>query len=46
MQVEGYVKCMQTNFGGRGLSGFGDIRQSMKGREMNTYVYMYHSAYP
>ena len=25
MQVEVVVKCMQTNFGGRGLSGFGDI---------------------
>ena len=23
MQVEVDVKCMQTNFGGRGLSGFG-----------------------
>ena len=25
MQVEGDVKCMQTNFGGHGLFGFGDI---------------------
>ena len=25
MQVEVDVKCMQINFGGRGLSGFGDI---------------------
>ena len=25
MQVEVDVKCMQTNFGGRGLSGFGDF---------------------
>ena len=25
MQVEVDVKCMQTNFGGHGLSGFGDI---------------------
>ena len=25
MQVEVNVKCMQTNFGGRGLSDFGDI---------------------
>ena len=24
MQVEIDVKCMHTNFGGRGLSGFGD----------------------
>ena len=23
MQVEGDVKCMQTNFGGHGFSGFG-----------------------
>ena len=25
MQVEVDMKCMQTNFGGRGLFGFGDI---------------------
>ena len=25
MQLEVNVKCMQTNFGGRGLSGFGDF---------------------
>ena len=25
MQVEVDVKCMQTNFDGRGLSGFGDM---------------------
>ena len=25
MHVRVYVKCMHTNFGGRGLSGFGDI---------------------
>ena len=25
MQVGIYVTCMQTNFGGHGLSGFGDI---------------------
>ena len=25
MQVGTDVKCMHTNFGGRGLSGFGDI---------------------
>ena len=25
MQVDVDVKCMQTNFGGCGLSGFGDI---------------------
>ena len=25
MQVEVYVKCMNTNFGGRGFSGFEDI---------------------
>ena len=25
MQVEVDVKCMQTNFGGCGLSGFGDF---------------------
>ena len=25
VQVGVDVKCMQTNFGGRGLSGFGDI---------------------
>ena len=25
MQVEVHVKCMQTNFGGHDLSGFGDI---------------------
>ena len=25
MQVEVDEKCMQTNFGGRSLSGFGDI---------------------
>ena len=25
MQVGVYVKCMHTNFGGRGLSGFGEI---------------------
>ena len=25
MQIKGDMKCMQTNFGGHGLSGFGDI---------------------
>ena len=25
MQVEVYLKCMQTNFGGHGLFGFGDF---------------------
>ena len=25
MQVEVDVKCMQTHFGGHGLSGFGDL---------------------
>ena len=25
MHVGVYIKCMHTNFGGRGLSGFGDI---------------------
>ena len=25
MQIEGDLKCMQTNFGGRGFSGFGDF---------------------
>ena len=28
MHVEGDLKCMQTNFGGHGLSGFGDIATS------------------
>ena len=25
MQLEGYVKCMQANFDGHGLFGFGDF---------------------
>ena len=25
MQLEGYVKCMQANFDGHGLSDFGDF---------------------
>ena len=25
MQIEVDVKCIQTNFGGRGFAGFGDI---------------------
>ena len=28
MQLEGYVKCMQANFDGRGLFGFGDFAPS------------------
>ena len=30
MQVEIDVKCMHTSFGGRGLSGFGDIATFQK----------------
>ena len=30
MQVEIDVKCMHTNFGGRGLSGFGDVATFQK----------------
>ena len=32
MQVGIDVKCMQTNFGGRGLSGFGDIATLKNGQ--------------
>ena len=30
MQVEVDVKCMETNFGGRGSSGFGDMATFQK----------------
>ena len=32
MQVEIDVKCMHTNFGGRGLSGFGDTATFKNGQ--------------
>ena len=32
MQVEIDVKCMHTNFGGRGYSGFGDIATFKNGK--------------
>ena len=32
MQVVVDMKCMQTNFGGRGLSGFGDIATLKNGK--------------
>ena len=32
MQVEGYVKCIQANFGGHGLTIFGDIATLMFGQ--------------
>ena len=32
MHVGVYVKCMHTNFGGRGLSGFGDIATFKNGQ--------------
>ena len=35
MQVGIYVKCMPTNFGGRGISGFGDKIWSIKVEKFN-----------
>ena len=32
MHVRVYIKCMHTNFGGRGLSGFGDIATFKNGQ--------------
>ena len=32
MQVEGYVKCIQANFGGHGLTIFRDIATLMFGQ--------------
>ena len=32
MQVEGYVKCIQANFGGHGLTIFGNIATLMFGQ--------------
>ena len=45
MQVEGHVKCMCTNFGGRGLSHFRDFAPPsnlpFRPRTMIVHVYMY-----
>ena len=41
MQVEVDLKCMQTNFGGCGLSGFGDFAHfclPQNGTEKHAYV--------
>ena len=32
MHVEGYVKCMQTKFGGHGLSDCGDLTPLIYGQ--------------
>ena len=39
MHVGVYVKCIYTNFGGRGLSGFGDIATFKNGQISLTMDY-------